>query len=95
MNLDSIRNKIDEIDHELVSLFHMRMNLVKEVANYKIANNMPIFNPSREQDILNKLTPEGELGPYTNEFLESMFQISKKYQNTIIEREAGVWYMVC
>lgn len=87
MKLYEIRSEIDNIDHELVSLFQMRMNLVKEVANYKIENSLPIFNPDREVEILEKLTPEGELGPYTKDFLQSMFEISKKYQSYIISQE--------
>lgn len=86
MDLDSIRADIDDIDHELVRLFQMRMNLVGEVAQYKAINNIPIFNPEREKNILNNLIPEGELGPYTKDFLQSIFEISKKYQNILIER---------
>lgn len=87
MKLEEIRSEIDNIDHELVSLFQMRMNLVGEVANYKIANGIPVFNPAREQEILDKLTPEGVLGPYTKDFLQSIFDISKKYQSIIIAQE--------
>ncbi len=87
MNLESIRTDIDNIDHELVHLFQMRMNLVAEVAKYKAANNIPIFNPEREKEILNNLIPEGELGPYTKDFLESIFEISKKYQSLLIVQE--------
>jgi monofunctional chorismate mutase len=86
MDLDSIRANIDDIDHELVRLFQMRMNLVGEVAQYKAINSIPIFNPEREKSILNNLIPEGELGPYTKDFLQSIFEISKKYQNILIER---------
>lgn len=84
MNLDSIRTDIDDIDHELVRLFQMRMSLVAQVAKYKAANNIPVFNPEREKEILNNLIPEGELGPYTKDFLESIFVISKKYQSLLI-----------
>lgn len=86
-NLDEIRSEIDNIDHELVNLFHMRMSLVGEVANYKAANNLPIFNPSREKEILERLTPEGELGPFTTDFLESIFDLSRRYQSLIIAQE--------
>ena len=90
MKLEEIRTEIDNLDHELVELFKMRMNMVKEVANYKIAHNLPIFNPKREQEILDALTPEGELGPYTREFLEHLFTVSKDYQKEIIAREGSL-----
>lgn len=87
MNLENIRVNIDNIDHELVQLFQMRMSLVAEVAKYKAANNIPVFNPERELEILNNLIPEGELGPYTKDFLESIFGISKSYQSLLIAQE--------
>jgi len=87
MNLDNIRTDIDDIDHELVHLFQIRMNLVAEVAKYKAANNIPVFNPERENEILNNLIPEGELGPYTKDFLQAIFDISKKYQSLLIVQE--------
>lgn len=86
-NLDEIRSEIDNIDHELVNLFQMRMSLVGDVANYKLANNLPIFNPSREKEILERLTPEGVLGPYTKDFLESIFDLSRRYQSLVIAQE--------
>lgn len=86
-NLDEIRNEIDNIDHELVALFQMRMSLAGEVANYKIANNLPVLNPAREKEILDRLTPEGELGPFTKDFLESIFDLSRKYQHTVMAQE--------
>jgi chorismate mutase / prephenate dehydratase len=87
MDIDNIRSEIDNIDHELVHLFQMRMSLVSEVAHYKAANNLPIFNAERENEILKNLIPEGELGPYTNDFLKSIFDISKKYQSILIMQE--------
>jgi len=87
MDLDNIRADIDDIDHELVNLFQMRMNLVAEIAKYKAANNIPVFNPEREKEILSNLIPEGELGPYTKDFLQSIFEISRKYQSILIVQE--------
>lgn len=84
MRLEEIRTEIDNIDHEMVNLFKMRMNLVGEVANYKMANSLPIFNPERENEILSKLTPEGEMGPFTKDFLTALFEISKNYQRLIM-----------
>ena len=43
MDLSEIRQQIDEIDQELVELFCRRMNLSAQVADYKKANNLPIF----------------------------------------------------
>ena len=46
MDLSEIRQQIDEIDQELVGLFCRRMGLSAQVADYKKANNLPIFVPA-------------------------------------------------
>ena len=45
MNLNEIRSEIDKIDDELVRLFCQRMHVAAQVADYKKANNLPIFQP--------------------------------------------------
>ncbi|MCD6435893.1 MAG: chorismate mutase, partial [Clostridiales bacterium] len=40
--INELRNKIDEIDVKLIELFKERINIVKEIADYKIENNMRI-----------------------------------------------------
>ena len=39
MDLTDLRNQIDEIDKELVSLFVRRMAIAAQVAEYKRVNN--------------------------------------------------------
>ncbi len=52
MNLDELRSGIDEVDRELLRLFLRRMQLVQEVASYKSAHNLPIYQPKREEALL-------------------------------------------
>ena len=52
MELNEIRNKIDEIDAALVELFKTRMRLGGEVVEYKMAHGMPILQPGREREVL-------------------------------------------
>ena len=52
MDLTELRNEIDQIDDDLVRLFCQRMNVASKVADYKKANNMPIYMPAREREIL-------------------------------------------
>ena len=56
MKLDELRNEIDTIDKELVSLFIKRMNCAAEVAEYKKENSLPILDASRERALLNKIS---------------------------------------
>ena len=55
MSLEEIRNEIDAIDEELLSLFIRRMECSRRVAQYKYDNGLPIFNAQREEQILDKV----------------------------------------
>ena len=55
MELENLRNEIDQIDQDLVQLFVKRMQIAEQVADIKKANNMPIYVPTREREILQKV----------------------------------------
>ena len=55
MDLQQIREEIDAIDDELVRLFEKRMDMSAKVAEFKKKNKMPIYNPAREQEVLDRL----------------------------------------
>ena len=52
MDLSQLRNEIDEIDDELVPLLLKRMDVSRRVAEYKVANNIPVLHEKREQEVL-------------------------------------------
>lgn len=53
-DLDDYRVRIDEIDKEITRLFEERMDVVLKVAQYKMENNLPIFNGNREDEVIEK-----------------------------------------
>ncbi len=55
MELENIRNRIDEIDKQLVNLFIERMNCSKEVADYKFQHSLPIYDEIREKQLIDKI----------------------------------------
>ena len=83
MDLTEIRQEIDEIDQELVRLFCARMNLSAQVADYKKANNLPIFVPARERAILQKVAQMAgpEMENYTRVLYSMLFELSRSYQS--------------
>ena len=50
MELNELRNQIDQIDEKLVKLFVDRMKLSESIADYKKEHKMPIYVPSRERE---------------------------------------------
>lgn len=86
-DLNEIRKKIDNIDKDVAKLFCDRMNLCKEVAEFKKQNSMPIHDAKREEVIIDnnlKLINEEELKPYYVNFLKSFLNISKEYQRSLL-----------
>ena len=53
-DLIKAREEIDLIDTEIIRLFEKRMDIVKDVAIYKIANKLPVLDSSRENAMLEK-----------------------------------------
>ncbi|MFI3229081.1 MAG: prephenate dehydratase domain-containing protein [Bacillota bacterium] len=94
--LTKIRDEIDAIDNQLTELYSKRMQLAKGVAETKIANHLPVYNPAREKDIINRVTkgvaPEIKL--YTKQFFNTIFETSKGYQNQFIEKDSSIRNMV-
>lgn len=83
MDLTEIRQEIDGIDQELVRLFCARMNLSAQVADYKKANNLPIFVPARERAVLQKVAQMAgpEMENYTRVLYSMFFELSRSYQS--------------
>lgn len=83
MELKDIRDQIDIIDNDLVSLFKKRMELSEQVADYKKANRLPIYVPAREREILKDVAENAgpEMANYARVLYSMIFELSRSYQN--------------
>ena len=83
MDLNELRQEIDQIDRELVRLFTARMGISAQVADYKRENNLPIYHPGRERAILQKVAELAgpEMGNYTRVLYSMLFELSRSYQS--------------
>lgn len=86
-DLNTARKQLNELDPEMKRLFLERMTIIKEIALYKQANKLAIFDAKREEAMKEKLTQdvESELLPYYKTFLEAILSISKAYQKELID----------
>ena len=67
MELGDYRAQIDEIDHKLVELFAKRMDVAAGIAAYKKEHGLPVLDPVREREKLQKnrpIRPRGAAGLY-------------------------------
>ncbi len=84
-----IRLDINRIDDDMRALFLKRMKLAYEIAEYKKSHRLPVLDEKREAEIIDKnlrMFDDPSLADYYEKFLESVMDISKKYQNSVISR---------
>ncbi len=87
-DLTEIRAEIDSIDNELIALFTRRMDCSRAVAEYKKANNIPILNSDREDEILNSVAQKGgEYGEYARELYKKIMELSRELQGEVIRNK--------
>ena len=88
--LENLRERIDTIDKELIALFEERMNVVNDIAEYKIKNNLPILNQTREDIVISKVKAIVKNNDYTDsaiDFIKDIMEISKKFQQKLISEK--------
>ena len=56
MELEEIRKQINITDDRIAELFIERMKLCKEVSEYKIKNDLPVFQKDREEQVLQRMS---------------------------------------
>lgn len=85
--LKEAREKINEIDRKMASLFEERMKAVEDVVSYKLENNLPVLDSTREKEVVERnlsLINEEKYKEYYKMFIKDMMDVSKKYQREII-----------
>ena len=83
MDLTDLRKEIDAIDDQIVSLFAQRMDVAAKIADYKKAENLPIYVPAREREKLADVAQKAgtEMGNYTRVLYSMLFELSRSYQS--------------
>lgn len=96
IDLQESRRKIDEIDKKIVELFEIRMQIAKEIAEYKLSVGKPIYDAAREEEKLSALTALTD-----NEFnkraivdlFKQIMSLSRRLQYTHLADNTGIQLM--
>mgnify|MGYP001551813292 CR=1 FL=1 len=83
MNLNELRNEIDQIDHDMRELFEKRMSVVKKVKAYKKEHHINVLDITRESDVIHKNVSElndETLKDTYQRFLQFVMDLSKELQ---------------
>ena len=54
MDLNELRGRIDSIDEQIIRLYEERMDVCRQVAEYKIENGKKVYDRVREEEKLAK-----------------------------------------
>ena len=87
LELPKIREEIDAIDREIVSLFERRMDLGAEVARYKMEAGKPVLDRDREQEKLKSVSAQAKdsfTAAALQELFRQMMASSRKLQYRIM-----------
>ncbi len=87
-----LRDRIDEIDRQVVELFEKRMEISKQVAEYKISTGKQVFDKEREESKLKalKALAHSEFNAHgVTELFSQIMAMSRKLQYRLLE-ENGV-----
>lgn len=86
-DLLKLRDEIDEIDNEIVSLYERRMKIAESVARFKIETGKKVFDKEREVSKLNTLSAKAT-SEFTKvgivELFEHIMAISRKRQYQLL-----------
>lgn len=87
MDLLELREQIDEIDADIVRLYEKRMEISKQVAEYKIETGKKVFDKTREEEKLRKvkgLTHNDFNSHGIEELFEQIMSMSRKLQYQLL-----------
>lgn len=87
---EELRNEIDCIDRQLVQLFEKRMKVSTEIAEYKLANNIPVLDAQREKIVINKniaYLNDQTLDTYISDFSKHLMELSRRRQQECLHTQ--------
>jgi chorismate mutase-like protein len=73
MGLNELRERLDTIDEQVVSLLSERAQVVVQVAAFKLQHNLPVYMPEREVFIIERLRALNP-GPLGGDTLERIYR---------------------
>ena len=87
MDLSELRAKIDDVDEQIVELYEKRMDISRQVAEYKIETGKKVFDRQREQEKLARLKSltHNEFNSHgIVELFEQIMSMSRKLQYQLL-----------
>ncbi|MDQ4127183.1 MAG: chorismate mutase [Actinomycetota bacterium] len=72
--VQELRERVDAVDRELIRALNERARVVQEIATLKAEAGIPIFDPKREEEILQRAVAYNE-GPIYDSSMRDIFEL--------------------
>ena len=91
MELQNLREQINNIDDQLIPLFVERMRIAAAIGEYKKEHGLPVLVPARETEKLADVTQKAgpEMAEYARELYSTLFALSRSYQERLSNNPKG------
>ena len=87
MNIEELRAEIDRIDSDIIRWYGERLETTSQIGRYKKEHNLPVTDPAREREVLNKVGAEaGEKNENGGRALFG-FLMAQSRTNQMLERK--------
>ena len=73
LQVQRLRDQLDEVDRDMVRALNERARLVQELAILKREVGVPLFDPKREEEILQRIAEENP-GPIYDSTMREIFE---------------------
>ena len=86
-NLDTLRQQIDVIDEELLTLLARRVRVAKQIGDKKRAQALPIEDREREHALLQRIRAAAEVQHLDPDSVEAVWKILLQHAKDIQSEE--------
>ncbi len=93
IEIKKLRDTIDDIDEQILTLISKRLKEVKKVVALKKQHNMPVFHPAREEDLISRLRSQAEKAGMYPDFIEDLYRViirNSRIHQTVEMKQQGV-----
>ena len=69
-----LRERVDEVDRELIRALNERARIVQEIMTLKAESGAPVYDPRREEEILQRVVEQNK-GPIYDSSMRDIFEL--------------------
>ena len=81
--LQRLRHRIDELDHQLIDLLARRQEVVEEVVAFKKEHQLSVYHPAREADMIDARREHGRKVGLDADYMEEIFRNIMRYSRSV------------